>query len=179
MFLSQFASTRARSFALLATLLAFGGIFGSVAPIASAAPAQPAHPATVVRALDAYPCETTTFLELESSAQTFVRLTEQETLQAALWVEVDPTRSNLYCGQVQAEGVDTLEAGCVTFEGAVNEIYSPYADVSLFSVFHCTHTTYDLWGSVTALTCASGQKLVTPAYVKEYTDTVDSPLYTC
>lgn len=157
-----------------------GFVFGLTLLIATVAPTAAAHPlASRHVATDAYPCETTTFIEKTGAFQWFNPSGAQFKLQANLWVEVDPTRSNLYCGQVQTEGVDQLANGCVTFQGNTRESATG-TNVSFYTVYHCTATTYTFWGSVSALTCPSGGGITSGAYVGEYPgDTMISQSFFC
>jgi hypothetical protein len=128
---------------------------------------------------DAYPCEDQQFVEHTGSFQWFNHTGVQYKLSASLWADMDPTRTNVYCGSVQTEGKDQLTNGCITFQGQTNEQPSGSV-VSTYSVFHCTATTYTFWGAVTAISCGSGSGLVAGAFVQQYpTDDILSQIYYC
>jgi hypothetical protein len=80
-------------------------------------------------------------------------------LQAKLWVLVDNTYHNVYCGTVLAEGDDHLLNNCHNFEGYVASTASFNTTYGYWSQFHCTHTEYSILGPFAHPACPRGYVL--------------------
>jgi len=156
---------------LASLLIVLVGTFGATGA-ASAAPHSTPRPYS-----DAYPCQQTAWISLYAAPEGFFH---DEALGPVLWVYVDPTRSNLYCGYVQMELRYTLYGyGCLHFETAADLINSPWTEAAHFNIYHCTAGSYDDYSYSNAMTCNSGNHIVGVGYTQENTDTVDTPWYNC
>jgi hypothetical protein len=81
-------------------------------------------------------------------------------LQATLWVLVDYTYHDVYCGSVMAQGDDRLLNNCHNFEGYAASTTSFNTTYGYWSQFHCTHTEYTIGGPIAHPTCPRGYVLV-------------------
>jgi hypothetical protein len=112
-------------------------------------------------------------------AKTFYyELSPRETLQARLLVLVDPDRHNLYCGKLQTQATDSLYGGCLDFSG-YTEVSNSIVVYSAFSVYHCTHITYNFAGGVESAPCPHGAHLNAVNYVTEFPDSVQTGNWYC
>ena len=133
--------------------------------------------------LDAYPCQRTEWATIQSNSVQFNHPYPQpfESLQAKLNVLVDPDRDGLYCGWVASKAVDTLYAGCLTFEGDVFVHSGGYIyEGSTYNVYHCSALTYDFAGPAWQIACQTGGGYIQAvAYVAEYDDNVITGRWNC
>ncbi len=159
--------------AATACVFALALVVGTVGSV-SAAASRASAPTRV--ATDSYPCEDQQFGKHQGGSAVCRLFGTAESLSASVWVDIDPTRTNVYCGSVQTEGQDSLDDGCVHFGG---ESHSPWGFDSSYYVYHCSHIGYTFWGPVQTLRCDSGDQIHAEAWIQEYSDVAFSPYYTC
>lgn len=98
-----------------------------------------------------------------------------------MWVLVSSLDGYTYCGQVYNEGVFILHNNCDNMGGQVYQ-YSGGTIVGGGGkwgwVYHCTHTTYYLSGSIWYVSCTYPNTLVAENYNDEG-DTAWTASYTC
>ena len=81
-------------------------------------------------------------------------------LQATLWVLVDYTYHNVYCGSVMAQGDDRLLNNCHNFEGYAASTASFNTTYGYWSQYHCTHKEYSIGGPIAHPACPRGYVLL-------------------
>ncbi len=149
--LARLVATLARGRVIAVLVLALVG--ATFAPLASAHSAAPSRPAGVY-------CNTTAWVTYWGNSYYFApHLSPQLWLKAGLSILVDSNDHSVYCGSVQSHGHDELDAGCATFGGGVYINSFNSTDYSVYSVLHCTATTYDFAGYADGAPCLTGDKL--------------------